>query len=74
MPGDALMRWEWEGGAVLLDRTMADDAAEHAEIVDGAPRIARQQFGWDGDGAAASESKHEGRVVVGTAHTQEEAV
>jgi hypothetical protein len=26
-------------------------------IIDGAPRIARQQFGWDGDGAAASRSE-----------------
>jgi hypothetical protein len=25
-------------------------------IIDGVPRIARQQFGWDGDGAAASRS------------------
>jgi hypothetical protein len=44
------------------------------EIVDGAPRIARQQFGWDGGGAAASESKHEGPVVARTAPTHEEVV
>jgi hypothetical protein len=44
------------------------------EIVDGAPRIARQQFSWDGDGAAASESKKVGPVVAGTVPTHEEAV
>ena len=26
-------------------------------IIEGAPRIARQQFGWDGDGAATSRSE-----------------
>jgi hypothetical protein len=44
------------------------------EIVDGAPRIARQQFAWEGEGAATSESKNDGPVIVGKAPTHEEAV
>lgn len=74
MPDDALMRWEWEGGAVLFDGMPAEDAAVHAEMFDSTPRITRQLFGWDDDAAAASERKNEGRIVVGTACTHEEAV
>ncbi len=29
MPYDPLMRWEWEGGAVLVEGTMDEDAPEH---------------------------------------------
>ena len=74
MPDAALMRWEWEGGAVLLDATPADAAAAHAERGDRAPRIARQQFGRKVDGAATAESKNEGQVVVDAAPTHKEAV
>jgi hypothetical protein len=28
----SLMRWEWEGGAVLLGRTMAEDDAERGDL------------------------------------------
>ena len=74
MPDAALMRWEWEGGAVLLDATLADAEAAHAESGDCVPRIARQQFGRKVDVAAAAESKNEGQVVVDAAPTHKEAV
>jgi len=74
VPHDALMRWEWEGGAVLLDGMPADAAAAHAESGDRAPRIAGQQFGRKVDGAAAAESKNEGEVVVDSTPTHKGAV
>jgi hypothetical protein len=71
VPDAALMRWEWEGGAVLLDATPPDAEAAHAESGDCAPRIPRQR---KVDVAAAAESKNDGQVVVDGAPTHKEAV